>query len=183
MVVGAGNVYLAEAKRQLFGTVGIDLLAGPTEVMVITDDTADPSVVAADLLGQAEHGLTSPTILVTTSEDVARATVQEVKRWLGIWPTAAIASVAWAGYGTIILCSDDAEMVEVSNDIAPEHLEVHTADPDWFVERLRNYGPCSSGVTPSSHTRTRPSGPTTFSPPSVPPDIRAACGSANSSRR
>lgn len=140
MIVGAGNAYVAEAKRQLFGTVGIDLLAGPTEVMVIADDTADPSVIAADLLGQAEHGPTSPAILVTTSETVARETQIEVKHWLELWPTAAIAGVAWSDYGTIILCEDDAEMVRVSDEIAPEHLEVHTADPDWFADRLINYG-------------------------------------------
>ncbi|MGI9584689.1 MAG: histidinol dehydrogenase [Acidimicrobiia bacterium] len=140
MIVGAGNAYVAEAKRQLFGTVGIDLLAGPTEVMVIADDTADPSVVAADLLGQAEHGPTSPAILVTTSESVARDTAVEIKRWLELWPTAAVAGVAWADYGTIILCEDDGEMVKVSNEIAPEHLEVHTHDPDWFTDRLTNYG-------------------------------------------
>lgn len=140
MVVGAGNAYVAEAKRQLFGTVGIDLLAGPTEVMVIADDTADPSVVAADLLGQAEHGPTSRAILATTSEGLGQETEQEIERWLEHWPTASIAGIAWADYGTIILCDDDAEMVRVSDDIAPEHLEVHTADPDWFAERLRNYG-------------------------------------------
>jgi len=140
MIVGAGNAYVAEAKRQLFGTVGIDLLAGPTEVMVIADETADPSVVAADLLGQAEHGPTSPAILVTTSEAVARETQVEIDRWLELWPTAAIAGVAWSDHGTIILCEDDAEMVKVSDEIAPEHLEVHTGDPDWFADRLTNYG-------------------------------------------
>jgi sulfopropanediol 3-dehydrogenase len=140
MVVGAGNVYVAEAKRQLFGTVGIDLLAGPTEVMVIADDTADPAVVAADLLGQAEHGPTSPAILVTTSPELAVQTASEVDRWLETWPTAAIAGAAWSDYGTIILCTDDDEMVGVSDEIAPEHLEIHTADPDWFADRLRNYG-------------------------------------------
>ncbi len=140
MVVGAGNVYVAEAKRQLFGTVGIDLLAGPTEVMVIADDFADPSVVAADLLGQAEHGPTSPAILATTSEDLARSTAREVERWLETWPTAAVAGVAWRDFGTIILCENDDEMVTVADEIAPEHLEIQTADPEWFVERLRNYG-------------------------------------------
>ncbi|MDH3470933.1 MAG: histidinol dehydrogenase [Acidimicrobiia bacterium] len=140
MVVGAGNVYVAEAKRQLFGTVGIDLLAGPTEVMVIADDTADPAVVAADLLGQAEHGPTSPAILVTTSAEVATQTALEVDRWLETWPTAAIAGVAWRDYGAIILCDSDDEMVRVSDEIAPEHLEIHTVDPEWFAARLRNYG-------------------------------------------
>lgn len=140
MVVGAGNAYVAEAKRQLFGRVGIDLLAGPTEIMIIADDTADPSVVAADLLGQAEHGPTSPAILATTSEDLARNTMTEVERWLERWPTASIAGVAWADYGAVLLCDDDQEMVRVSDEIAPEHLQVHTADPEWFAGHLRNYG-------------------------------------------
>jgi sulfopropanediol 3-dehydrogenase len=140
MVVGAGNAYVAEAKRQLFGRVGIDLLAGPTEILTIADDTADPAVVAADLLGQAEHGPTSPACLVTTSEDLARETAREVERWLETWPTADVAGVAWRDFGAIILCSDDEEMVAVSDEIAPEHLQVQTAEPDWFAERLRNYG-------------------------------------------
>ena len=140
MIVGAGNAYVAEAKRQLFGRVGIDLLAGPTEVMVIADDTADPSVVAADLLGQAEHGPTSPAILATTSPEVARETLREVDRWLETWPTASVAGQAWRDYGTIILCESDDEMVQVSDEIGPEHLEVQTTDPDWFASRLRNYG-------------------------------------------
>ncbi|HEX6301722.1 MAG TPA: histidinol dehydrogenase [Acidimicrobiia bacterium] len=140
MVVGAGNAYVAEAKRQLFGRVGIDLLAGPTEILTIADHTADPAVVAADLLGQAEHGPTSPAILVTTSEDLARETAREVERWLETWPTADVAGVAWRDFGAIILCSDDEEMVAVSDEIAPEHLQVQTAEPDWFAERLRNYG-------------------------------------------
>lgn len=140
MIVGAGNAYVAEAKRQLFGRVGIDLLAGPTEVMVIADDTADPSVVAADLLGQAEHGPTSPAILATTSHEVARETLREVDRWLETWPTASVAGQAWRDYGTIILCESDDEMVQVSDEIGPEHLEVQTTDPEWFASRLRNYG-------------------------------------------
>ncbi|MGI9647658.1 MAG: histidinol dehydrogenase, partial [Acidimicrobiia bacterium] len=135
-----GNVYVAEAKRQLFGTVGIDLLAGPTEIMVLADETADQSVVAADLLGQAEHGPTSPAILVTTSVDLAKSVVVEVERWLETWPTAPIAGVAWRDYGTIILAESDEEMVTVSEEIAPEHLQVQVADPEWFAERLGNYG-------------------------------------------
>ena len=149
MIVGAGNAYVAEAKRQLFGRVGIDLLAGPTEVMVIADDTADPGVVAADLLGQAEHGPTSPAILATTSPDVAHETIREVDRWLEAWPTASIAGQAWRDFGTVILCESDVEMVQVSDDIAPEHLEVHTADPDWFASRLRNYGTLFIGIHPT----------------------------------
>jgi sulfopropanediol 3-dehydrogenase len=140
MLVGAGNVYVAEAKRQLFGTVGIDLLAGPTEILIIADETADPELVAADLLGQAEHGPTSPTILVTTSREFARATARAVDHWLASWPTAEVTSRAWRDYGEIVLCEDDEEMVEVSDRYAPEHLEVQTRDPDWFLDQLTNYG-------------------------------------------
>lgn len=140
MIVGPGNAYVAEAKRQLFGQVGIDLLAGPTEIMIIADDTADPAVLAADLLGQAEHGPTSPAILATTSQEVGLATIREVDRWLESWPTAQIAGASWRVYGTVILCQDDQEMVRVADDLSPEHLEVQTRDPEWFVERLTNYG-------------------------------------------
>jgi sulfopropanediol 3-dehydrogenase len=140
MIVGAGNAYVSEAKRQLFGRVGIDLLAGPTEILTIADDSADPAVVAADLLGQAEHGPTSPAMLITTSEDIARKSMEEVARWLERWPTADVAGAAWQDHGTIVLCEDDDEVVEVCDDLAPEHLQVHTADPDWFVDRLTNYG-------------------------------------------
>lgn len=139
-IAGPGNVYVAEAKRQLFGRVGIDLLAGPTEIMVIADDDADPAIIACDLLGQAEHGPTSPAILATTSEQVARETVREVDRWLETWPTAEVSRQAWRDYGVVILCDDDDEMVRVADEIAPEHLEVHVADTEWFVERLTNYG-------------------------------------------
>jgi sulfopropanediol 3-dehydrogenase len=140
MIVGPGNVYVSEAKRQLFGRVGVDLLAGPTEIMVIADDSADPSVVACDLLGQAEHGPTSPAILATTDESLGRATIREVDWWLKRWPTADVAGAAWRDYGTVILCGDDADLVRVANEIAPEHLEVQTRDPAWFVDRLTNYG-------------------------------------------
>lgn len=141
MIVGAGNAYVAEAKRQLFGTVGIDLLAGPTEVAVIADGTADPRIVAADLLGQAEHGPTSPAILITTDRAFGEAVIREVQAWLdGDWPTTPIASVAWRDYGTVVLCASDDEMVTVSDGYAPEHLEIQTRDPEWFFKRLRNYG-------------------------------------------
>ena len=140
MIVGPGNAYVAEAKRQLFGQVGIDLLAGPTEIMVIADDTGDPGIIACDLLGQAEHGPTSPGILATTSEDVARETIREVERWLESWPTPDVSRQAWENYGTVILVEDHAELAEVADDIAPEHLEVHTSNNDWFVENLTNYG-------------------------------------------
>lgn len=141
MIVGAGNAYVAEAKRQLFGTVGIDLLAGPTEVAVIADGTADPRIVAADLLGQAEHGPTSPAILMTTDRAFGEAVIVEVQRWLdGDWPTTPIAGVAWRDFGTVVLCESDDEVVKVSDGYAPEHLEVQTRDPEWFFARLRNYG-------------------------------------------
>ncbi len=140
MLVGAGNAYVAEAKRQLFGTVGIDLLAGPTEILVIADDTADPDIVAADLLGQAEHGPTSPVVLVTTSPELGRATAEAVERWLESWPTASVAGQAWRDQGAIVVCEDDAEAVRVTDELAPEHLEVQTRAPDWFAERLSNYG-------------------------------------------
>lgn len=140
MIVGPGNAYVAEAKRQLFGRVGIDLLAGPTEIMVIADDTADPAIVACDLLGQAEHGPTSPCILATTSEALARDTIVEVERWLERWPTEQVSRQAWENRGTVIVCEDAEEMRRVADEIAPEHLEVQTADPQWFVDRLVNYG-------------------------------------------
>jgi sulfopropanediol 3-dehydrogenase len=140
MIVGAGNAFVAEAKRQLFGTVGIDLLAGPTEILIIADDTADPEVVAADLLGQAEHDPRSPAALVTTSEDVASRVAELVEKLLETWPTAEIAGPAWRDNGVIVLVDSDEEAVEVSDDFGPEHLEVQTRDPDWYLERLHNYG-------------------------------------------
>jgi sulfopropanediol 3-dehydrogenase len=140
MIVGAGNAFVAEAKRQLFGVVGIDLLAGPTEVCVLADDAADPRLIAADLLGQAEHGTNSPAVLITTSRDLGEAVIKEVDRWLETWPTAAVAGEAWRTLGEVILVEDDLEMVRVSDAIASEHLEVQTRDPDWFHERLTNYG-------------------------------------------
>jgi len=141
VIVGAGNAYVAEAKRQLFGTVGIDLLAGPSEILVLADDSADPELLAVDLLAQAEHGPNSPAILVTTSREIARQTAQAIDRWLdGDWPTADVAGRAWRDYGEVILCESDEEMVRISDEIATEHLEVQTSDPDWFMDRLTNYG-------------------------------------------
>jgi sulfopropanediol 3-dehydrogenase len=141
MIVGAGNAYVAEAKRQLFGEVGIDLLAGPTEIAVIADEHADARLVAADLLGQAEHGPTSPAILITTSRDFGESVIGEVERWLsGDWPTVAIAGKAWHDYGAVVVCESDDEAVQVSDDYAAEHLEIQTRDPGWYQERLRNYG-------------------------------------------
>jgi sulfopropanediol 3-dehydrogenase len=140
MIVGPGNAYVAEAKRQLFGPVGIDLIAGPSEILVLADETADPELVAADLLGQAEHGPTSPAVLVTDSEAFGRAVARAVDRWLKRWPTADVAGVAWADRGEIVVCADRAEMVAVSDAYAPEHLEVQTADDEWFAANLSNYG-------------------------------------------
>ena len=140
VIVGAGNAFVAEAKRQLFGTVGIDLLAGPTEILVIADESANPDLVAADLLGQAEHGPTSPAILVTTSRALGEAVAQAVERWLQVWPTAEVAGQAWRDCGEIVVCADDEEAAQVSDRYAPEHLEVQTRNPDWFLARLTNYG-------------------------------------------
>jgi sulfopropanediol 3-dehydrogenase len=140
MVVGAGNAFVAEAKRQLFGTVGIDLLAGPTEILVIADAEADPEVVASDLLGQAEHDPLSPAVLVTTSEDLARRVNELVDKLLETWPTAEVAGPAWHDNGVIVIAESDEEAVRFSDEFGPEHLEVQTSDPQWYAERLRNYG-------------------------------------------
>ncbi len=140
MLVGPGNAYVAEAKRQLFGRVGIDLFAGPTETLVIADDTVDGEICATDLLGQAEHGPTSPAILLTDSEKLARDTMREVERLLAILPTAEIAAKAWADYGEVILCADKAEMLKEADRIASEHVQVMTADDDFFLNNMTNYG-------------------------------------------
>jgi sulfopropanediol 3-dehydrogenase len=140
MIVGAGNAYVAEAKRQLFGQVGIDLLAGPTEILVVADDSADIEMVATDLLGQAEHGPTSPAALITTSEKLARSLPAEIERQLKVLPTAEIASVSWRDYGQIILVADLDEAVREADRLAYEHVEILTRNPRYFLERMRNYG-------------------------------------------
>jgi sulfopropanediol 3-dehydrogenase len=140
MIVGPGNAYVAEAKRQLFGRVGIDLIAGPTETLVIADDTADGEICATDLLGQAEHGLNTPAILLTTSEKLARATIAEVERLLRVLPTAELASVSWRDYGEVIVCESDDEMVREADRIASEHVQVMTSNPDYFLANMKNYG-------------------------------------------
>ena len=140
MIVGPGNAYVAEAKRQLFGRVGIDLLAGPTETLVIADDSVDGELCAADLLGQAEHGPTSPAILLTDSESLARETIAEVERQLGILPTADVAGIAWRDHGQVIVCDGREEMVQVADAIAAEHVQVMTRDPSYFLENMTNYG-------------------------------------------
>lgn len=140
MLVGPGNAFVAEAKRQLFGRVGIDLFAGPTETLVIADDSVDGEICATDLLGQAEHGPDSPAILLTTSERLARDTMAHIERLLKILPTADIAGKAWASFGEVIVADSDAEMLDIANNLAFEHVQVMTADPDWFLANMRNYG-------------------------------------------
>ena len=140
MLVGPGNAFVAEAKRQLFGRVGIDLFAGPTETMVIADDTVDAEICATDLLGQAEHGYNSPAVLVTNSRKLAEETLKEIDRLLEILPTRDTASVSWRDYGEVILCADHNEMLAVANDIASEHVQVMTDRDDWYLENMTCYG-------------------------------------------
>ncbi|MEO0911849.1 MAG: histidinol dehydrogenase, partial [Pseudomonadota bacterium] len=140
MIVGPGNAFVAEAKRQLFGRVGIDLFAGPTETMVIADETVDAELCATDLLGQAEHGYNSPAVLVTNSRRLAEDTMAEVDRLLKILPTASTASVSWEEYGEVILCDTYDEMLAVADDIASEHVQVMTDRDDWFLENMTCYG-------------------------------------------
>ncbi len=140
MLVGPGNMFVAEAKRQLYGRVGIDLFAGPTETLVIADDSVDGELCAVDLLGQAEHGPTSPAVLLTDSEALAKATVTEVERQLGILPTAEVASRSWAEYGEVIVCDTREEMLAKADEIASEHVQVMTRDPDYFLKNMTNYG-------------------------------------------
>ena len=140
MLVGPGNAFVAEAKRQLFGRVGIDLFAGPTETMVIADETVDGELCATDLLGQAEHGYNSPAVLLTNSRKLAEDTLSEIDRLLEILPTADTASVSWADYGEVILCDTYDEMLNVADDIASEHVQVMTNRDDWFLEKMTCYG-------------------------------------------
>jgi len=140
MIVGPGNAYVAEAKRQLFGRVGIDLLAGPTETLIIADDTVDGEICATDLLGQAEHGPTSPAVLITNSEKLARDTMKEIERLLKILPSADLAGQAWKDYGEVIVCDDEAEMIIEADRVASEHVQVMTRDPDVFLNGMKNYG-------------------------------------------
>lgn len=140
MLVGPGNAFVAEAKRQLFGRVGIDLFAGPTETMVIADDTVDAEMVATDLLGQAEHGYNSPACLITCSRKLAEAVLVEVERLLKILPTAETAAVSWRDYGDVILCADHDEMLSVAEHMAYEHVQVMTDRDDWYLEKMTSYG-------------------------------------------
>ena len=140
MLVGPGNAFVAEAKRQLFGKVGIDLFAGPTETMVIADNTVDAELCATDLLGQAEHGYNSPAVLVTNNKNLAEETISEIERILTILPTADTASVSWKEYGEIVVCDTYEEMLDVANEIASEHVQVMTDRDDWFLENMHSYG-------------------------------------------
>ena len=140
MIVGPGNAYVAEAKRQLFGRIGIDLLAGPTETLIIADDSVDGEICATDLLGQAEHGPTSPAVMITNSEKLARETMAEVERLLTILPTADAAGQAWTDYGEVIVCDNEGEMIAEADRVASEHVQVMTRDPDVFLNGMKNYG-------------------------------------------
>lgn len=140
MLVGPGNMFVAEAKRQLYGRVGIDLFAGPTETLIIADDSVDAEMCAVDLLGQAEHGPTSPAVLLTNSKSLAEKTMLEVQRQLGILPTAEIARQAWENYGQVIVCDSLQEMLQVADDLAFEHVQVMTEDPDFFLQNMTSYG-------------------------------------------
>ena len=140
MLVGPGNMFVAEAKRQLFGRVGIDLFAGPTETLIIADKTSDPEICAIDLLGQAEHGPTSPAILLTNSENLAIKTLEEIEKQLVVIPTAEITKVSWKEYGQVIVCDSIDEMVKVADDLAFEHVQVMTDNPDYFHKNMTNYG-------------------------------------------
>ena len=140
MLGGPGNAYVAEAKRQLFGHIGIDLLAGPTETMVIADDTVDAELCATDLLGQAEHGYNSPAVLVTNNQRLAEDTLSEIDRLLTILPTADTASVSWEEYGEVIVCDTYEEMLDIANEIASEHVQVMTDRDDWFLDNMHSYG-------------------------------------------
>ncbi len=140
MLVGPGNAYVAEAKRQLYGRVGIDLFAGPTETMVIADDTVDAELCATDLLGQAEHGYNSPACLITNSRKLAEGTLAEIDRLLAILPTRDTAAISWRDYGDVILCDTHEEMLKVANDMAYEHVQVMTDRDDWYLENMQSYG-------------------------------------------
>jgi sulfopropanediol 3-dehydrogenase len=140
VLVGPGNAYVVEAKRRLFGKVGIDLTAGPTEILIVADEAADPGIVAADLLGQAEHGPASPAVLVSTSQVLAEETLREVEAQLESLPTADVARRAWEDFGEVVVAGSDDEALELADAYAFEHVEIQTADPRWYLERMRNYG-------------------------------------------
>src|SRR5436305_836119 len=140
MIVGPGNAFVAEAKRQLFGRVGVDLIAGPTETLIIADETVDGEICATDLLGQAEHGINTPAILLTTSEKLARETMAEIERLLGILPTAELASVSWRDYGEVMVGEPEGEMAREADRISSDQVQVMTRNPDYFLKNMKNYG-------------------------------------------
>jgi histidinol dehydrogenase/sulfopropanediol 3-dehydrogenase len=148
-IVGPGNAFVNEAKRQVFGPIGIDQLAGPSEIFVVADSTGDPEIIATDLLGQAEHDVRTRVGLITTDRGLAEATVREVARQLESLQTKQVASESWSNYGEVVLCSDEASMIAYSDQVAAEHLQVHTGDPHAFSRKLRNYGSLFIGVNAS----------------------------------
>src|SRR5436309_6059824 len=182
MLVGPGNAYVAEAKRQLFGRVGIDLLAGPTETLIIADDSVDGEICATDLLGQAEHGPTSPAILITNSEKLARETMREVDRLLAILPTADAAGKAWADFGEVIVCDGEEEMVREADRIASEHVQVMTRNPDYFLDNMKNYGSLFLGPRTNVAYGDKVIGTNHTLPTKKAARYPAACGSESSSR-
>jgi sulfopropanediol 3-dehydrogenase len=139
-LAGPGNAFVVEAKRRLFGKVGIDLIAGPTEILIVADETADPTILAADLLGQAEHGPASPAVLVTTSRVVGEETLHEIEAQLVGLPTADVAARAWEDFGEVVVVGSDDEALELADTYAFEHVEIQTSDPRWYLDRMRNYG-------------------------------------------
>ncbi|MEX6013439.1 histidinol dehydrogenase [Mammaliicoccus sciuri] len=140
MIVGPGNAFVAETKRQVFGRVGIDLLAGPTETLVIADETSEPEMIATDILGQGEHGPTSPGAIISTSEEIAKEAMKEIERQLETLPTADVARESWNNYGQVIVVEDDEEAVKEANKLAFEHVEILTKDPSYYLEHMKNYG-------------------------------------------
>jgi len=176
MIVGPGNAYVAEAKRQLFGRVGIDLIAGPTETLVIADESVDGEICATDLLGQGEHGFNTPAILLTTSATLARDTMAEVEHLLAILPTAEFASISRRDYGEVIVCDSDEEMVREADRIASEHVQVMTKNPDYFLKNMKNYGALFLARALTWHSATRSSERITRCPPARQLATRAASG-------
>ena len=179
MLVGPGNAYVAEAKRQLYGKVGIDLFAGPTETLVIADDTCDAETCATDLLGQAEHGPTSPAILLTTSEKLAHATLKEIAKQLLTLPTADIASVSWKDYGQIIVVDTEEELILEADRIASEHVQVMTSHPRHFLDKMTNYGGLFLGQRTNVAFGDKVIGTNHTLPTKKQPDIRVGCGLEN----
>ena len=183
LLVGPGNAYVAEAKRQLFGRVGIDLFAGPTETMVIADETVDAEICATDLLGQAEHGYNSPCVLLTNSRKLAHETLQEIDRLLQILPTADTAGVSWKEYGEVIVCDTYEEMLQVADEIASEHVQVMTDRDDWFLEKMTCYGALFLGPRTNVSNGDKVIGTNHTLPTKKRAATRVVFGSESSSRR